>query len=150
MTKGTTKVSGVTIGGTVAWDNTKTVTQIGAVTIGDAIGDRAELDNASTGIYDIADDSGIGRGSSTASSVKNAGLFEKTGGKGTSAITPRINNTGAIAVTSGTLDRGDGRGNGHGLGRFDLEFGSTVSGKRRRFDRSARLLGPDRKLRLAR
>ena len=131
MTKGTTTVSGVTIGGTVVWDNTKTVTQIGAVTIGDAIGDRAELDNASTGIYDIADDSGIARGSSTASSVKNAGLFEKTGGKGTSAITPRINNTGAIAVTSGTLDL-EGAVTGAGtdtvLGDSTLEFGSTVSG----------------------
>ena len=35
--------------------------------IGGANGDKAELDNTSTGIYDIADDSGIKRGSSTAS-----------------------------------------------------------------------------------
>ena len=104
-TKGTTTVSGLTIGGTVVWDNTETVTQSGgAVTIGGANGYRAELDNASTGIYDIVDDSGIARGSSAAWYILNAGLLEKTGGKGTSAITPRINNTGAIAVTSGTLD----------------------------------------------
>jgi hypothetical protein len=36
----------------------------------------------STGIYDIADDSGIGRGSSASSYILNAGLFEKTGGRG--------------------------------------------------------------------
>ena len=131
-TKGTTTVSGVTIGGTVVWDNTETVTQSGgAVTIGGANGYRAELDNASTGIYDIVDDSGIARGSSAASYILNAGLLEKTGGTGTSAITPRINNTGAIAVTSGTLDL-EGAVTGAGtdtvLGHSTLEFGSTVSG----------------------
>ena len=52
----------------------------------------------------------------------NAGLLEKTAGTGTSAITPKIQNTGAIVVTSGTLDvpgRGDRRGNGDPLGPFD-------------------------------
>ncbi len=54
-------VSGLTIGGTVKWENTEAVTQSGgAVTIGDASGDKAILNNTSTGTYDIADDSGIG------------------------------------------------------------------------------------------
>ena len=130
-TKGTTTVSGVTIGGTVVWDNTNTVTQSGgAVTIGGANGDKAELDNASAGIYDIVDDSGIARGSSVASYILNAGLLEKTGGTGTSAITPKINNTGAIAVTSGTLDLGGavmGRERARSWAISTLEFGSTVS-----------------------
>ena len=67
-TEGTTTVSGLTIGGTVDWENTKTVTQSGGtVTIGDSSGDKAFLDNTSTGTYDIADNSGINQGSSAAS-----------------------------------------------------------------------------------
>ena len=82
-TEGTTTVSGLTIGGTVEWENTKTVNQSGGtVTIGDASGDEAILFNTSKATYDIADDSGIGLGASTASYIHNAGLFEKTGGTG--------------------------------------------------------------------
>ena len=121
-TEGTTTVSGLTIGGTVEWENTKAVTQSGGtVTIGDASGDKAILYNESTGTYDIADDSGIGLGSSTASDIKNAGLFEKTGGTGVSTIVPNVTNNGTIEVTSGTLDfQGEdiGDGIGQNLGRF--------------------------------
>ena len=104
-TEGTTTVSGLTIGGTVKWENTETVTQSGgSVTIGDASGDNAILDNMSTGTYAIADDSGINRGSSTASNILNAGLIEKMGGTGVSTIVPNVTNNGTIEVTSGTLD----------------------------------------------
>ena len=49
-TEGTTTVSGLTIGGTAEWENTKTVTQSGGtVTIGDLSGDKAILDNTATG-----------------------------------------------------------------------------------------------------
>ena len=104
-TVGTTTVSGLTIGGTVGWMNTKAVTQSGGrVTIGDPSGDKAFLHNELLGTYDITDDSGIGRGSSTASDILNAGLFEKTGGTGVSKIVPNVTNNGRIEVTSGTLD----------------------------------------------
>ena len=108
-TAGTTTVSGLTIGGTVEWENTKSVTQSGGtVTIGDASGDNAILFNTSAATYDILDDSGIGLGASTASTIKNTGLFEKTGvttgGTGTSVIAPAVTNTGTIEVTAGTLD----------------------------------------------
>jgi hypothetical protein len=105
-TEGTTTVSGLTIGGTVKWENTGIVTQSGgSVTIGDASGDNAILDNMSTGTYAIADDSGINRGSSTASNILNAGLIEKMGsGTGVSTIVPNVTNNGTIEVTSGTLD----------------------------------------------
>ena len=104
-TEGTTTVSGLTIGGTVQWENTAAVTQSGGtVTIGDSSGDKAFLNNTSTGTYDIADDSGIDRGSSTASYILNAGLFEQTGGTGVSTIVPNVTNNGTIEVTSGTLD----------------------------------------------
>jgi hypothetical protein len=103
-TEGMAAVSDLTIGGTVEWENTKAVTQSGGtVTIGDSIGDKAILNNELLGTYDIADDSGIARGNSTASDIVNAGLFEKTGGTGASTIVPNVTNNGTIEVTSGTL-----------------------------------------------
>ena len=37
-------------------------------------------------------------------SISNSGLFEKTGGTGTSTIAPKFANNGQVVVTSGTLD----------------------------------------------
>ncbi len=130
-TKGTTAVSGLTIGGTAIWYNYKTVTQSGGnVTVGDGTGATAVLSNTSTGTYDITDDSGIGRGTSTASHIANAGLFEKTGGTGTSVVTPSINNTGTIEVSSGMLDL-QGAVTGTGTDTIQnastLEFDSTLA-----------------------
>ena len=77
-TEGKTTVSGLTIGGTVEWENTKTVIESsGPVTIGNSSGDKAFLDNTSTGTYDISGAGGIGRGSSTASYIDNAGTLRK-------------------------------------------------------------------------
>ena len=132
-TEGTTTVSGLAIGGTVEWENTGTVTESGetvTVTIGDSSGDEAELFNTSTGTYDSADDSGIDRGSSKASYIKNAGLFEKTGGTGTSAITPAVTNSGTLEAASGTLEfKGavTGTGTDEISGRATLEFYATVA-----------------------
>jgi hypothetical protein len=130
-TVGTTTVSGLTIGGTVEWVNTRSVTQNGGtVTIGDASGDQAILDNELLGTYDITDDSGIGRGSSTASDIKNAGLFEKTGGTGVSTIVPSLTNMGKIDVSSGTLDFGagiSGTGSDTISGAATLEFDAKVA-----------------------
>ncbi len=130
-TEGTTTVSGLTIGGTVQWENTAAVTQSGGtVTIGDASGDKAFLNNTSTGTYDIADDSGIDRGSSTASDILNAGLIEKTGGTGVSTIVPNVTNNGTIEVTSGTLDfkgRISGTGSDTISGASTLEFDAKVA-----------------------
>jgi hypothetical protein len=103
--KGTTAVSGLTIGGTTTFDNTGSLTESGGdVTLGDAAGDVAKLLNGTAGTWDITDDSGIGLGSSTLSSITNSGLFEKTGGTGTSVIAPKFANNGQVLVTSGTLD----------------------------------------------
>jgi hypothetical protein len=130
-TEGTTTVSGLTIGGTVEWENTKTVTQTGGtVTIGDSSGDKAFLDNTATDVYDITGASAIGRGSSTASHIENAGLFEQTGGTGTSTIAPAVTNTGTLEITSGALDfTGAVTGKGTDLisGASTLEFDSTVA-----------------------
>jgi hypothetical protein len=131
-TEGTTTVSGLTIGGTVEWENTNTVAQTGGtVTIGDSSGDKASLDNTATGVYDITGASAIGRGSSTVSDIKNAGLFEQTG-TGTSTIEPAVTNTGTIEVTSGTLDF-MGAVTGKGIetisGASTLEFDAAVASK---------------------
>ena len=108
-TEGTTTVSGLTIGGTVEWENTAGVTQSdGTVTIGGSSGDEAILFNTLKAVYDIDDDSGIDQGSSTASYIENKGLIEKMGGTGVSTIVPGVTNDGKIEVTSGTLDFGGG------------------------------------------
>jgi hypothetical protein len=129
-TIGTTTVSDVTVDGTADWDNDGKATQSGGnVVVGHASSAAALLDNAATGTYDIADDSGIGLGASALSQIINAGLFEKTGGTGTSTITPEIDTTGTIAVTSGTLDL-QGAVTGKGTDEVSgasLEFGSTVA-----------------------
>ena len=131
-TEGTTTVSGLTIGGTVEWENTNAVNQSGGnVTLGDNVAaDEAILRNDSTATYDILNDSGIGLGASTASHINNDGLFEKTGGTGTSVIAPTVTNTGTIEVAAAMLDL-QGAVTGTGSDNISvastLEFDSTVA-----------------------
>ncbi len=96
----------LTIGADTAFHNKKTVTQSGgSVTLGDASRKgAAQLFNAPNATWDITDDSGIGLGPSTSSSITNSGLFEKTGGTGTSVIAPSFANADNLLVSSGTLD----------------------------------------------
>jgi fibronectin-binding autotransporter adhesin len=131
-TSGTgTTVADATIGGTVTWSNTKTVTENGGgVTIGDGGGAAAVIRDTATGIWNITDDSGIGIGSSTSSYFANAGLLEKTGGSATSVIASTVNNTGIIEVDAATLDF-QGAVTAGGADKISanatLEFDSTVS-----------------------
>jgi hypothetical protein len=130
ITSGTTDVSGLTIGGTVELDNTKTVTQSGgSLVLGDSSGSAAMLSIASTGTWDIADNSGIELGASTSSEILNAGLFEKTGGTVTSVITAAVVNTGTISVTAGALDlKGALSGTGNDqIGGASLEVDAAVA-----------------------
>jgi hypothetical protein len=103
----------------------------GVTTLGDAAGDLAQLAIASTGTWDIADDSGIGLGGPAPSSILNSGLFEKTGGSGSSAIAPQLVNNGSVLASSGTLDL-QGAVGGIGTdtisGASTLEFDSTAGG----------------------
>ena len=131
-TEGTTAVSGLTIGGTVEWENTSAVNQSGGnVTLGDNISaDEAILYNTAKATYDILDDSGIGLGASAASHIDNPGLFEKTGGTATSAIAPAVTNSGTIEVTAATLDfmgAVTGTGTDTISGASTLEFDAAVS-----------------------
>jgi hypothetical protein len=88
----------------------------GATTLGDPAGDIGKLVIASTGTWDILDASGIGLGSSASSLITNSGLFEKTGGSGTSAIAPQLVNNGSVLASSGTLDGGFGSDSGPSRG----------------------------------
>ena len=128
---GAAAVSGLTIGGTTTFTNTKTLTESGgAVTLGDLSGNAAKIINTTTGIWDITDDSGIGLGSSALSSITNNGLFEKTGGAGSSVIAPAFANAHNILVSSGTLDfKGAVTSTGTDTisGASTLEFDSTLA-----------------------
>ena len=128
---GAAAVSGLTIGGTTTFTNTKTLTESGgAVTLGDLSGNAAKIVNTTTGIWDITDDSGIGLGSSALSSITNNGLFEKTGGAGSSVIAPAFANAHNILVSSGTLDfKGAVTSTGTDTisGASTLEFDSTLA-----------------------
>lgn len=129
--KGTTAVSDLTIGGTTAFNDTNAVTESGgSATVGDAAGDVAKLTIAAGAAWDILDDSGIGLGASTSSSISNSGLFEKTLGAGTSAIAPKFVNDATALVTTGTLDfekAVTGTGTDTMFGGTTLEFDSAVS-----------------------
>jgi filamentous hemagglutinin len=131
-TEGTTTVSGLTIGGTVEWENTSAVNQSGGnVTLGDNIAaDEAILYNTPKATYDIIDDSGIGLGASTASYIHNGGLLEKTGGTETSTIAPSVTNTGTIKVAAATLDLQGavtGKGSDEISGASTLQFDANVA-----------------------
>ncbi len=66
----------------------------------------------------------------SASYITNAGLFEKTGGTGTSVIAPAVTNTGTLEVSAGMLDCQaaiSGTGSDQISGASTLEFGAGVS-----------------------
>jgi hypothetical protein len=129
-TEGTTTVSGLTIGGTAILENTAFTTQSGGgLALGDSSGAAAFLSNTSKATYDIADNSGIGHGASKATYINNTGLFEKTGGTGTSTISPSLYNAGTVSVSSGLLDFAgavSGTGADTISGAATLEFDSTL------------------------
>jgi hypothetical protein len=114
----------------------------GATILGEPAGDLAQLAIASTGAWDITDDSGIALRAAP-SSILNSGLFAKTGttGAGPSVITPNVTNNGVntggeavnggIYVSAGRLDfKGAVSGTGTDTisGASTLEFDSTVGG----------------------
>ena len=78
------------------------------------------------GVYDLQNDQGIFFGGGTASTVNNAGTFQKSAGTGTGNITHlgMLNNTGAIAALTGTLSLASG---GTNSGSFTAATGATIS-----------------------
>jgi hypothetical protein len=123
--KGTLALAGgsATISGTTFSDGGVLIENSESVTDGDAAGDVAKLTIASTGTWNILDNSGIGLGSSALSSITNAGLFEKTGGTGTSVIAPKIANNGVNTSTGGNPVNG-----GTLVSSGTLDFKAAVTG----------------------
>ncbi len=65
-----------------------------------SINNGSTLNNAGT--FDIQSDTGVSW-SGAGSVFNNSGTLQKTGGTGTSDFTVRVNNTGSVSVSSGTL-----------------------------------------------
>ncbi len=114
-------------------NNTASITQSGnGLTLGGGAG-GATLSNAASGTYAIADDTGIGTGGSGASSIVNYGLFEKSGGTGTSQISPELISSGTIEAASGRLDF---------TGGVDVLSGAIIGAGQTEFDGLAVITGP--------
>lgn len=95
----------VVVGASTNFTNAGTLLASNYLQIGDGSSNAATFVNAAKGIYDIVNDNGsVGHGSSLLSNFTNAGLFEKTGGGGTTLINAAFTNDGTITVTSGTLE----------------------------------------------
>jgi hypothetical protein len=120
-TSGATSINDFVLGGGVTWNNTGVITQTNTLQIGDGSGSAAVLDNQAGGKYDIADDTGIGRGTAASSSIINAGVLGKTDGTGTSTITVAIANSGSIVADSGLLDLQSGIS---GTGKLSIAGGA--------------------------
>ena len=102
-TNGASAVSLVTLGGTAQWYNAGTLTETGALTVGDSAGNAATFANLATGVLDLAGNVGIGIGTAATSTFINQGLVAKTAGS-LSTVAIAIANTGTIESASGTLD----------------------------------------------
>ncbi len=76
----------------------------GNLQVGDGTANAAAAAIGATGTYDLIADAGVGVGASAASTLTNAGLFEKTAGSGVSVVSVDFVNNGTITVTSGTLE----------------------------------------------
>ncbi len=107
-TGGATAINGAaggsfTIGGTVTWRNNGAVTAAGGLTLGNNATLKALMINGATGTYNITSNAGIAQGGAK-SAFQNAGLFEKTGGTGTSHIGVNFSSTGTVTVGAQTLE----------------------------------------------
>ncbi len=100
---GSFALGALTIGGDASVSNSSqvTITQTGAVTLGDSSNVAVNLTN--TGTYVIAGDVGIASAGSAASTLTNTGLLEKTATTGRSLIAAAVVNSGTINAASGTL-----------------------------------------------
>ncbi len=88
----------------------------------------AQLVNDTNAVYDLTTDDGITAGAANAS-ITNEGLFEKTGGSGSSAIAASFFNLGTIAIDTGAIQF-DGASNAIGgtvEGIGTLAFGGGSS-----------------------
>ena len=93
------------VGGGATWANSSTATIGGQIDFGLAPADTASFVNQAGGVFDLIDNYAgvIAYTSYDTATFSNAGLLEKTGGTGTSLISPVLTNTGTVLVSTGTL-----------------------------------------------
>lgn len=97
-------VTALTVGGTATLNDLGTLTQTGAVTLGDATPAAALASIATGATWRIAADVGIGRGESAGSRILDDGLLIKSAGNGVSVVGVEVLDYGVIEAASGTLD----------------------------------------------
>ena len=102
---GRADVSGLELSGGAVLLDLGTITQDSAFFISAGGADVATLSIASTGIYDILNDSYIYSSASAGAAVNNAGLFEKTADNGPTNIYTTFNNQtgGTLAANTGYI-----------------------------------------------
>ena len=116
-------IGGLTVGGTDVLSVTGSVTQTGAVTIGDASKSSASLSIAKGATWTINGAVGISHGTSTKSSIKVAGTLIKSGATGSSVINLATTDTGLIEAAVGTLDFSNKVA---GTGTVKIDAGATL------------------------
>jgi len=94
----------INVGSGATWINNGNLNDIGGMGIGDGGSAAASFVNAAGGVFDVGDGAWITMGSGTFSALTNDGLFEKTGGGGSSLIFSEFVNNGTISVSSGTIE----------------------------------------------
>lgn len=97
-------IGDLTLGGTDELSVSGTVSQTGAVTIGDATTSGASLSIATGATWTIEGVAGIARGASALSSLQVAGTLIKSQAPGVSTISLVTTDSGLIEAAMGTLD----------------------------------------------
>jgi cysteine-rich repeat protein len=100
---------------------TAIVTGTGIIWV-DNQGGTGILNNLAGATLDVQGDAGFS-GFLAHGVINSTGLLQKSSGSGTSAISCRFNNTGTVAVQSGTLDL---KNNGTHTGGFTVATGATL------------------------
>jgi hypothetical protein len=135
-----TTVSRFVLGGTVDWENSGTVGNVGGMTLGDGTFNTATFTNEKGGLYELSNGSGIAPGAALNSSFVNdvGATFENSGGA-FSTVGVDFFNSGAIVIeTAGTIDfagvYNSFAGTISGAGQFMIGANSYVSSS---------VIGPD-------
>src|SRR6202020_1000634 len=94
------------VGDGAVWTNSSTVTAAGLIQFGVKVNDTASFTNQAGGVFDLTTDNAdiTANTSGDTATFDNAGVLEKTGGTGVSAISAAVTSTGTILAASGTLE----------------------------------------------
>lgn len=107
VNSGTLAVDGLTVGGSAAFENQGTATLAGGdLILGDNATSTAVLLNDAGAVFDITADGAVLGGVIDGRPdvlIDNAGVFDKTGGTGTSVVDAVLEGSGTIFATSGNL-----------------------------------------------